>query len=365
MRRVPIVAALLVAMLAVQPVWADDHEDDDWDDDHSGSGYELNDDGPGFEYEVEEEWEANGTDFEEEFEVSFDADDGELSISFEREEEREQGEEEWETEIEDEMDVEFIAIVEFVDEDGDGAFTRMDTALGHWCIAGHAEDDDADEVCGQDLEDEDEVASWDLAAHRGKIAWAPFTYAATQDGNGPGHRFAGSGTFDDGASTFGLTFKIHENTSAEAGTTVGDRQVKFDIWFDVANSTYTNASSQLAVIHVVETAHETEHESERDDDDEDVETDDPADQEGRVGSAENASMEYRWRNNATVDGNQLSPVGSNVTDLDDDDDEWEKLITFAYERGSSILHDPVAGAQTTDNVLLARLLSLLPGVLSL
>ncbi len=330
------------------------------DEDHESGRFDWSDDG--FEYEISYESESNGTETEEEFEVEWDAEDAELTIQMESEQETEDRE----TEQEESLDIEFYFLVEYNDTDGDGAFVPgNDTAYGFWAIGDDRCDDDCDDEDGEEAQ-----STSPYGDYRGAMNWRSINpgsdYSTHTDENGTMHRVEVRADFgpQDAPSVFGFNFKIYEYNAEADGSNVARTQVKFDIVMELDGSAYAHEGSQMSVVHVVESEFELEDEF-----DDDVEEGTPADEEDSVASGAGGRMEYRWRNNATVDDRD-TPVGSHVSetetessdDEDADEEEQTRLITFSYERGSSILHDPIAGSRGAPS-LLEQALDLLAALL--
>lgn len=132
------------------------------------------------------------------------------------------------------------------------------------------------------------------------------------------------------------------------GEQVEPTEVKIDLEMHDYNFTAENSSLALRT----ETESETEHEVEQNDTEETV---------VRSTDGSGNGVYFSWKNTAQVDGEQ-TPVRSTNIEADDNEEEFY----LVYDQGSSIIHDPKIGIDTTASAssggFLNWLLSFLQGL---
>ena len=281
----------------------DDHDDDDVDDDYEDEhGREVK-----VEYDEDEiklESELKTGDTKDEFQIKIKAED-KLGIKLEYESETETDDTEIELEIE--FKVEFKVLIEFVDTDADGLYTK-----------------DVDE----------EIQKYRLDD------FSPIGYfPQIQPDNSTLHYF--------NVSTTDGVFTAHIYIAGEfmdvGATTLTPTETKIDI--EILNFPYINDSSQLALY----TKLESEFEIEEEDVTEDELLGFASDESGLQSVRNGFRAGFSWAEQANVDGVMQNVFVTSPVDVDPDDDEDDhededdEKIYIVYPRGDHIYHDPKIG----------------------
>ena len=277
----------------------DDDVDDDYEDEHGREvKVEYDDD------EIKLESELKTGDTKDEFQIKIKAED-KLGIKLEYESETETDETEIELEIE--FKVEFKDLIEFVDTNADGLYTK-----------------DVDE----------EIQKYRLDD------FSPIGYfPQIQPDNSTLHYFNVSTT--DGVFTAHI-FIAGEFMDLES-TILTPTQVKIDL--EILNFPYMNDSSQLALY----TKLESEFEIEEEDVTEDELLGFASDESGLQSIMNGFRAGFSWAEFADVDGIQMPVYVTSPVDVDPDDDEDDhededdEKIYIIYPRGDHIYHDPKIG----------------------
>lgn len=260
------------------------------DDDDERRKVEISASGDNVEIKLKQE--AAGV--EDEVKIVYHADEGMMKVEYKTENAT--------TETETELKVKFREVVEFVDTDGDGAYTPKT-------------DRDVQRLNLDDLD-------WTVT---------PPTDVTSASGVA-GKRIVGTGTFRDNG-TLAFVLYVYGDFANVNGTTLRPSEVKIDILFE--DFAYQAPDSQLALI--VKAEQESEIEVEEKEDGQEV--------EGLQATANGFTAYFTWADNATVDG-AVTPVVTTVLDSEAKDNGSERKYALAYARGASINHDPVLGVQS-------------------
>lgn len=309
-------ALLLILLLAISPfALANDADGDESghddaeqnetrgdDDGHAGEARASDDDedakrtydvsASGDNVEIKLKQEAAGA--EDEVKIVYHADEGTMKVEYKTENAT--------TETETELKVKFREIVEFVDTDGDGAYTPKNDA----------------DVQRLNLDDLD----WTVAEPTD----------VTSAGGAAGKRIVGTGQFRDNG-TVAFVLYVYGDFAEVNGTTLRPSEVKIDILFE--DFAYQANDSRLALI--VKAEQESEIEVEEQEDEQEV--------EGLQATANGFTAYFAWADNATVDG-AVQPVRTTVLESEEGDGGSERMYALAYARGASINHDPILGVQS-------------------
>ncbi len=265
----------------------DEDEDDEDEDEEREVKVEVED------HEVTIKLESKGPDQKDEVKVHFDADEGQMKVSFEREASAEE---------EVEMRVTFHRVIEFEDADGDGAYSPLD-------------DDLVREFFVEGLAVED-------------LTSGPFEV----DGK-VGQRIMVNYTFP-GAGNFSLVFWVFGQFAFVNGVPVRPSEAKIDI--HIEDFPFLKDESLVAVDLIVKTEFEIESE--------DVTADE------LIARGEEHTAFFRWASEATVD-DVTKPVNSTLVsekikvEIESDEGEFENRtrLFLTYARGAVIVHDPTVG----------------------
>ncbi len=192
-----------------------------------------------------------------------------------------------------EVSLVFREIIEFSDDNGNGAF-----------------DDGDDEVSSFDLRDTeyDEIDYFTRTTDDGETEHV----ISSQTSNG----------------VFKVVMHAVEDFAVIESGVISPSEVKLDLIIE--DYPYQESGTQLALLSKLETHLEIEEHHEDDSDDDDDED------EVHISSPD-AEAFFSWANNATVDG-VVTPVEVTI-----EPDSGGKKIYFTYERGDSINHDPKLG----------------------
>lgn len=228
--------------------------------------------------------------------IVYHADEGTMKVSHETENET--------TETETELKVKFREVVEFVDTDGDGAYTPK-------------ADRDVQRLKLDDLR-------WTVAAPTD----------VTSAGGVAGKRIVGTGAFPENG-TLAFVLYVYGEFAEVNGTSLRPTEVKIDILFQ--DFPYQANDSRLALLVKAEQEIDIEVEEEKDD----------GEVEGLRAVGANHSAYFKWADNATVDG-VVKPVVASILESEEDGQGVERKYALAYARGASINHDPVLGVDSAD-----------------
>lgn len=232
---------------------------------------------------------------EDEVKVQFQADEGQMKVSFERDA----------AAIEEvEMRVTFHRVLEFRDVDGDGAFNPLD-----------------DEIVQQFLIEDLTVVN---------LATSPFEVEGKT-----GHQVTVDYALSEtGDGRFGLVFWVFGQFAFVNGVPVGPSEAKIDI--HIEDFPFQEDGSAVAVDLRIKTEFEVETEG--------------ITLEEIVARGEEFAAFFRWSPEATVD-DVTQPVSATVVrqrmeaELEGGDGEFEDhtRLFLAYGRGDVIIHDPTVG----------------------
>ncbi|MFQ5911034.1 MAG: hypothetical protein ACE5IJ_10000 [Thermoplasmata archaeon] len=244
--------------------------------------------------EVTIKLESRNAERKDEIKVHFDAREGRMKVSFETEAAREE---------EVEMRITFRRLVEFIDSNGDGAFSPLD-----------------DDVIQSFLVEELSLI---------ELNQAPFSRDGVE-GRKISVLYALPGPED---ATFGLIFWVFGSFTFVNGIPVAPTEAKIDILIN--NFPFEEEGSGVAMDLVVKTEFEVETSQELDD---------------IMARGEEYAAFFQWSSSATVDGDTV-PVESQVVRVEveaeeeEDGGEFEKKVRLflSYPQGMEIVHDPKVG----------------------
>jgi hypothetical protein len=218
--------------------------------------------------------------------VRFEAEDGELRLDFVVP---------GSTDTELQLEIAFEAVMEFLDEDGDGRFDVGERVV-----------------------------------QRAEVKDLPFE-APILEGLDDGHRIE---VTYNASFTFRLVFFVFPTETRVNGTLVKPTEVKFDIAID--NFPFAEEDTYLAVAMKLKTEVEPAFGT-------------SPSMEELVAIAEEYESFFRWSSSADVDG-RSSPVNSTVVKVETEletgnatEFEVERTIILAYPQGEQVLHDPLVG----------------------
>jgi hypothetical protein len=293
----PLISFLLVWLLLMAStsvigiaVADDDDDDEDGDDDED----EIRWDEEGHSYEVEVtadevkiEIESENATVESKLELKFDLDKSKMKLEFE--------EEAGSSEVKQELEVDFEELIEFIDDDGDGAYQQGETVLRAW---------------GFD-----------------SMAWqTPMTSDIVQHGVN-GIEIEVIAQLSDEDETFSIVLRVLSAPVDSPAGPLSPTQIKAD--FIIEGWNWQSNQSMLGLRLAVESEFEVEIE------DDGVHAD-------YLLSQTNLSLGFTWLGQADVDG-ITQPVNSTILNLDG----HRKEIVLAYAAGDLIVHDPIIGASYT------------------
>ncbi|KXB04061.1 hypothetical protein AKJ48_03430, partial [candidate division MSBL1 archaeon SCGC-AAA261O19] len=204
------------------------------------------------------------------------------------------GENEEGREVELEYEVEFDAIIEFADNNGNGLY------------------DEGEEIYEYDLED----ASFDPIQNTSENVSGVTVYTITMQ--------TSDGVFKAIVHTSGKPITVN-------GENVTPNEVKIDI--EITNFPYQENNSKLAL--------KTELDSELEVEEEKREIEETDEEEVQVTSGNYGGF-FSWKKTALVDG-VSKPVKS--TNISDDPEEGDRELYLIYEHGNKIVHDPKIGVR--------------------
>ncbi len=267
----------------------EDDEDDDDEDEEREVKVEVEDN------EVTIKLESKGPGRKDEVKVHFDADEGQMKVSFEHEDA---------TEEEVEMRIIFHKLIEFLDTNGDGAFSPLDDEV--------VQDFLVEELAVDELS----TGAFEVDGKVGQQVNVNYTFPGTENGN------------------FSLVFWVFGQFTFVNGVPVRPSEAKIDI--HIEDFPFLEEESSVAVGLIVKTEFEIE--------DEDVTFDELLAQ-----GQEHAAF-FRWADEAEVDGVNQPVTSTRVSEkieveLEPDEGEFENKtrLFLAYVRGSEIIHDPTVG----------------------
>jgi hypothetical protein len=190
------------------------------------------------------------------------------------------------------LELEFEAVLEYMDENGNGRFDKGETVLQEFRVRDMA-------FSGPVIEQVSDGSRIEV-------------------------------TYEASGFTLGLVFWVFGNETLVNGTLVRPTEVKFDI--HVTDYPFQEEDSNLAVVFDLKTEVEPEMNS-----------------EATLESLEAISGQYegffRWSTTAEVDG-EVVDVNSTVIEVETEvngEFEVERTIALSYPQGSAIVHDPWIG----------------------
>lgn len=312
MRKLP---WLIAAVLLASPLALADNDEDDGDEknekgherdegDHRVMHFDLDDDKATFRLKRE----SNGT--EDSVKIEFDARHAKLVVKHE--------EETGENETERKLDARFLALVEFADSDGDGAYDPGEPIASAWSL-------------GEKRRDA-------KVPTNGSVEWGPIGVSDVTSGNATGKKLSSRASFGPNA-TFGLDLFVYGAFATAGNASLLPTEAKIDII--IQHYPYVRNDTALAVL--VDLKSKEEFES---DDDED-EGEDGVGSDGSSGNL-TLSLVFTWLETATVDGVERavqSTVMKSREESDEDGLSQKARVALAYPRGDLIVHDPTVGVQ--------------------
>ena len=257
---------------------------------------------------------------EAESKIEFKTDLSEAKFKLEFEEETDQ------FENEQKLEVKLQSLIEFLDENANGAYDEGEEILSNYRIG------DGDDGLGG-------------VEETGAIEWdAPSLADINVDGNS-GKKMEARGSFGpDGNATFGLDIMVFGDFTMLNGSQLMPTDVKID--FLILDYPYTSNDSLVGLMMKTKTKQEQER------DHEDID----ADEEGVVAAstteANSVALAFTWKGSATVDGVDLpvmTTVLSSESETEQDEFEFKQRFVLSYARGDEIIHDPVAGVAYASN----------------
>lgn len=302
------------------PTNGDDNEDEDEEDEADDDEDENDEDEDDDEFEEEErevkvettddevsiELESKSEEREDEVKIEFEAAEGQMTVSFESEQEES---EEIETEVE--MRVEFREVLEFVDENGDGAFNVGEEVLQSFLIE------------SLEILSLDQSVIEDPEGHQVQVL-----YAFPEPSEG----------------TLELVFSIFGVPSQLNGLLVVPTEAKIDIV--VRDFPFDATDSRLAI----DVEFRTEFE---------LETTEEVDLGTIMAQGEEFAAFFEPLPTATVDGTEetveVTVIEERIeAESGGDEGEFEKRVRLfmAYSQGSVIIHDPLVGIMTVAALVL-------------
>ncbi len=147
-------------------------------------------------------------------------------------------------------------------------------------------------------------------------------------------------TTTDGVFT--AILHVSEGFTEIDGDQITPTEVKIDI--EINNFNYLNDSSQIALKTKLESEVDYDEEDETEDEKEGYNEDE--DEEGTKTEVNGEIGFFTWKDTAMVDGNETPVLSSGIVTTDNEDD-GEQKIYLCYKRGTSIVHDPKIGVESS------------------
>lgn len=241
--------------------------------------------------------------------IEFDAEKGRVSV---KHEEKSGGDE-----SEQKLEARLLALVEFVDANGNGAYDPEETIASAWGLGKAAKDA--------------------RIRTNGTVAWRDLEVRDVSSGDLAGKKLSGRASFGPNA-TFGLDFYVYGNLTFVGDAPLAPTEAKIDVV--VQHYPYARADSALAVIVDLYAKEEVEADA------------GDARTEGMYSEMSAGALDFRltftWLENATVDGVDRavrSTVLKNQEKIEEDGIAQKARVALSYARGDLIVHDPTIGAR--------------------
>lgn len=315
--------SIVLLLLSAPVALADDDEDDEHDEDERDEERSLKIDVDGEKATVKLERDARGR--EDSVKVEFDAREAKIKVKHEEKNET--------VESEAKLEARFRRIVEFVDQDGDGAFDGNETVASSWNLAEDADDDDGN----------------------GSVDWGAVALDDAVSGNLTGKKLSARASFGPNA-TFGLDLYVYGAFALVGNASLAPTDTKIDII--VEHYPYVRDDTRIAVIVDLKAKEELKDDARGDDED------------GVFSAVTEGNLSFRltftWLTTATVDGVDLpvhAAVLRNQEEIEDHEIKQVARVAIAYPRGDVIVHDPTIGVSSTE--VSAASLVPMPGVVIL
>lgn len=247
--------------------------------------------------------------FEHAVKIEYDVPDAKLEL---KREQKSPG-----NESESKLEARFVAIVEYVDGDGDGAYDADETVASGWTLSDDAKDGDV--------------------RTNGTADWGEVDVTGTSAGNGTGKRLSTRAALGDGG-TFGLDLFVDAGPETPDDASLAPAEAKIDI--TIQDYPYVRDDTALAVL--VDLKAKDEFKSDRE-----SEGVDGLSSQARAGNL-TFRLSFRWLENATVDGVDTPVRSTVVTSTEEskpDEVEQTARVALAYARGDLIVHDPSLGVE--------------------
>lgn len=316
MTRHVLVWLLLAALVASPSVLADDHKDEKDDDRNEARDDEGDDDRSerrrllldvdDLKATIKLDREIAGA--EDSVKIEFDA--SKAVVKVKHEEERDGNE------SEQKLEARFLALVEYVDADGDQAYDAGEAIASAWSL-------------GREHRDA-------KVATNGTVAWSDIVVSDVSSGNATGKKLSSRASFGPNA-TFGLDFFVYGDFTMVGNASLAPTEAKIDII--IQHYPYVQNSTALAVL--VDLKAKEEFKDGEDDD------------EGESGVFSEASagnltfrLTFTWLETATVDGVERAvhaTVLRQKAEVEDDEISQKSRVAISYPRGDLIVHDPTMG----------------------
>ena len=306
MRHLP-VWLVVVLLLAAPFALADDDKDEEDRDREDKRKLELNVDDLKATIKLEREI----GELEDAVKIEYDAQKAKLQVKHEEKNET--------TESEQKLEARFLALLEYVDADGDGEYDTDETIASAWALS--------------DSEQDAKIAT------NGTVEWGDIAVTDASSGNSSGKKLSSRASFGANAS-FGLDLFVYGDFTLIGNSSLAPTEAKIDIIIE--HYPYTRDDSALAVI--VDLKAKEELKDEREDEDED--------EEGISSEVDEGNLTFRltftWLKNVTVDGVDReigSTVLKNKAEAKGEEIGQKARVVIAYPRGDVIVHDPTVGVE--------------------
>ncbi|HEX2022727.1 MAG TPA: hypothetical protein VHH36_08430 [Candidatus Thermoplasmatota archaeon] len=295
--------AWLCALLlpAVPFALADDGKDEKERDEERRLELDVDD----FKATIKLERELDG--LEDAVKIEYDAGKAKLQVKHEAKNET--------TESEEKLEARFLALVEYADGNGNGAYDAGEPVASAWALG-----------------DDEKDAKIPI---NGTVEWGEIAVADAAGGNAPGKKLSSRASFGENA-TFGLDFHVYGDFTLVGNRSLAPTEAKIDIL--IQRYPYAQDGTALAVL--VDLKAKEEFKDEREDDGE----------EGVSSEGVDGNLTFRltftWLENATVDGADRevrSTVIKSKEEAKDGEIEQKARVALSYPRGDFILHDPTVG----------------------
>lgn len=318
---------VLVLMLAAPVALADDDEGDEGreEDDHERDGQEgeggEDDDREGDDHREKRKLSLDVGDLkaniklerdlagvEESVKIGFDAEKAKLEVKREMEDAR--------NESEQKLEARFLALLEYVDGNGNGAYDAGETIASAYSL-GNAEKDAK-------------------VPTNASVEWSSILVTDVASGNVTGKKLSSRASFGPNA-TFGLDFYVYGAFTLVGDAPLEPTEAKVDII--IQHYPYVRADSALAVLVDLKAKEEFKSEDRDDDDGPGVFSEMT---EGNL----SFRLRFTWLPNATVDGVDRAIHSTLLKDRQEagnDEIEHKARVAIGYPRGDLIVHDPTVG----------------------